>query len=160
MGSPVEKSLHNFVATNVLNSIYIFFISSSNLICGSKHVVKVKKMANWGHCSATCPFREPSTLKQFGGSDETPLSDHLPRGFPLYSAVWTETGADCCDLMLKLRHSCRPTGQHIPAWLLMVRVGDVATRKLYILNCHSWYLQSDNLPRSQMSCYTNTHTHT
>jgi len=82
--------------------------------------------------------RQVSSLVE---SNETLLSDHLPQGFPLYSPVWTETGADCGDLMLKPRHSYLPAGQCIPAWLLMVRKGDVATRKLCVLNCHCWYLQ-------------------
>lgn len=69
------------------------------------------------------------------------LSDHLPQGFPLYSPAWTETGADCGDLMLKVRHRHLPAGQCIPSRLLMVTEGDGATRKLCILNCHCWYLQ-------------------
>lgn len=57
-------------------------------------------------------------------SDETRPSDHLPRGFPLYSAVWKETGgARCGDLMFRLRHRRLPTEQHIPARFIDVQTG-------------------------------------
>lgn len=50
-------------------------------------------------------------------SDETPFSDHLPQGLPLFSAVWSGTGALSGDLMVKLRQYCFPTEHYISACL-------------------------------------------
>lgn len=90
--------------------------------------------------------------------DETPLSDHLPEGFPPPSAVWTKTGPDCGDLMLKLKHSCLPTVKCNTPWLLIFRAEAIG--RLSILNSVTADIsKSDNLPKSQMSHTKHTYTH-
>lgn len=101
-------------------------------------------------------------LSSLVGSDETPLSDHLPQGFPLYSAVWTETGADCGDPMLKLRHSRLPTGQCVPALVIDGQSGrcshkEVVHLKLSLLIFAVW--QPAQIP-SHATKHTPTHPHT
>lgn len=110
-------------------------------------------MNSLGFCDATCQssnnHRRLSSLVE---SDETRVSDHLPRGFPPYFAVWTQTRERYGDLKLNLR--CGSLGGLHPARLMMVRGGNVATWSCVSPTVTADISTSDNLSE----CSTNPHT--
>lgn len=114
-------------------------------------------MTSLGFCNATCQFKEPQTFKQFGGKWWSSCLWPSAAGiFTILCSLDTNKGKLWC-VMLNLRRDGSLGGQYVPARLMMVRGGEVATWSCVSSTVTADTSTSDNLIWIPNAPQTHTH---